>query len=57
MHKSGSAYKISLTIMDYFRRQLESRAQENFTGLRAEMLRAVRFRARVERGNAGATVD
>jgi hypothetical protein len=48
MHKSDSTSKITLTITDDARAQLERWAQENLTSLSAEMTRSVRLRARME---------
>jgi hypothetical protein len=49
MHKAGHTTKMTLTVTADVRRQLETWAQQNLTSLSAEMLRAVRFRARAER--------
>jgi hypothetical protein len=54
MHKTSPTAKITLTITDDVKLQLETWAQENMTSLSAEMLRAVRFRARAERKTAAA---
>jgi hypothetical protein len=50
-NKATLAAKITLTITEDVRRQLETWAQQNMTSLSAEMLRAVRFRARAERAS------
>jgi hypothetical protein len=57
MHKSDSTSKITRTITDDARAQLECWAQENLTSLSAEMTRSVRFRAQAEhKAKAAVTV-